>query len=129
MITFSGLIKNLETTQNSEDHQKNTTQTPPSETTIGTTERTMNLMTTTKSKFILIEVYSVDSEEAMNNLDSLEGHPRWYCRTKVRTLSGDTVEVYDMPLEQTAHHPMTEEYLQSQYSHEDENNIYFNWKR
>lgn len=79
-------------------------------------------------KYLLVELYLVPDAETLEPIDSLEGHPNWYVRTPVKTLTGDIVEVYNM--EQTeieGYHVNTEEtYL----IHTDENNNkFFNWTK
>lgn len=38
---------------------------------------------------VVVDVYKVDND-TLENLDSLEGHPEWYCREKIPVKVGDT---------------------------------------
>ncbi len=92
------------------------------------TNQTQTNQTSQKKKWLKVEIYEVDDGEDLDRLDALEGHPRWYVRTPVKTKSGDVVEVYNMPLEQNTG-ISSEEYLALQLESEDENNLYYNWNR
>lgn len=68
------------------------------------------------------EVYDISGdylEHTVRNLDSLEGHPAWYRRTKAHTRDDRNVEFYLMP------HPHDEQ-IDCDYN-KDEN--YFEWRR
>lgn len=82
----------------------------------------------TKKKVLKVEIYKVDDQIMMNNLDALEWHPRWYQRVPVKTIDWDIIEVYTMPIDKNTIES-TEEYLESMYESEDENFIYYNWNR
>lgn len=64
----------------------------------------------------------------LHNLDRLEWHPNWYKRVKVKTEEWDEIEVYHMPLDKNGGIE-SEQYLNSFKEWEDENFIYYNWKR
>lgn len=94
---------------------------------IETETETTGQTKTPKKKYLKVEIYQVPLED-MPNVDALEGHPRWYVRTPVRTLSGDVVEIYNMPLDRN-NGISTDEYLALQLESEDDSNIFYNWNR
>lgn len=122
MITFSDKAKNLGRTETDEDQNQSSLKTTNSsmmtETETKNNQTTTSLKDSPKEKFISVELYKIEDEETLRNLDSLEGHPRWYVRTPVKTLSGEIIQVYDMPKERHAYSTQTEEYLRDQFTHE-----------
>jgi gamma-glutamylcyclotransferase (GGCT)/AIG2-like uncharacterized protein YtfP len=110
MVTFSPEIILNET-------EKNETQTQIAQT-LSTTK--MNLQTTqteNPKRALKVELYEVTDPLMLARLDSLEGHPRWYRRTPVKTLSGENIEIYHMPLNQNQGEP-TPEYLSQMFETE-----------
>lgn len=85
-------------------------------------------MKTEKKKALKIELYEVTDENMLARLDSLEWHPRWYRRTPIKTLSGESIEIYNMPIDQNSS-PSSEEYMTQMFEKEDDNFIYYNWNR
>jgi gamma-glutamylaminecyclotransferase len=43
---------------------------------------------------VMGEVFEFDDDKVLADLDRLEGHPRFYKRTPIKTESGEQVEVY-----------------------------------
>lgn len=89
---------------------------------------TSQKMTNEKMKALKIELYEVKDENMLTRLDQLEWHPRWYRRTPIKTLSGESIEIYNMPIDQNSS-PSSEEYMQQMFEKEDENFLYYNWTR
>lgn len=54
---------------------------------------------------IVGEVYQVDLK-TRDQLDRLEGHPRWYVRTPITLADGMNVEVYVYPSNERSGHPI-----------------------
>ena len=50
----------------------------------------------TTDKYLKVELYKVTDLDQLKSIDALEGHPNWYQRKFINTLSGKTVEVYNM---------------------------------
>lgn len=46
---------------------------------------------------ITVELYDVATQEELDDLDRLEGHPRWYCRELVQVQGGGEAWIYVMP--------------------------------
>ena len=95
---------------------------------IGSKNQNPQTMTTEKKKVIKIELYEVTDENMLARLDSLEWHPRWYRRTPIKTLSGESIEIYNMPLDQNTSQS-SEAYMAQMFEKEDDNFIYYNWNR
>lgn len=97
----------------------------------------MTTPTTPKKRTLKVELYEVTDAEMLKRLDQLEWHPRWYVRTPVRTIGGEEIEIYSMPIDKNISHkpeePMTRmfetEYMAKMFEKEDENFLYYNWTR
>jgi len=94
----------------------------------------MTTQTQTPKKALKVELYEVTDENMLARLDSLEGHPRWYRRTPVQTITGEKIEVYHMPLDQNTapESPGYLEVLLEHYGHSetlDADFLYYNWNR